>query len=224
MIPIPDNFSCSALSESVAGLERGVKWCANPGTAIYARRAIPETKHLERTRCRVALVRRMSNANNFVILNGRRWRTILELFCSARHEEFRSAESRTRPTRNRDRPQLREGMGIMSPISPNYRVSLRGFTPIPIPSDSSCSATGFPVPAAIGGRWKSEYMVPKHGNSSSLALWERKNTCTIPTLSQKRVVTPQNLKYGLFLNRRGGGIRTPGPLLPKQIKRFIEAY
>ena len=71
MIPIPDNFSCSSLSESVAGLERGVKWRANPGTAIYARRAIPETKHLERTRCRVALVRRMSKANNFVILNGR---------------------------------------------------------------------------------------------------------------------------------------------------------
>ena len=93
MIPIPDNFSCSSLSESVAGLGRGVKWCANPGTAIYARRAIPETKHLERTRCRGALVRRMSKANNFVTLNGRRWRTILELCWSAWREEFCSVES-----------------------------------------------------------------------------------------------------------------------------------
>ena len=28
----------------------------------------------------------------------------------------------------------------------------------------------------------------------------------------------------MVLNGRGGGIRTPDPLLPKQVKRLIEAY
>ena len=84
-----------------------------------------------------------------LFLNGRGWRTILELFCSARHEEFRSAESRTRPTRNRDRPQLREGMGIMSPISPNYRVSLQGFTPVSCPRFSTHSKALSHLEAAV---------------------------------------------------------------------------